>query len=72
VLAARYRCDLGIARDAATIGLTMPVGRGRVFAARDPAGVPGPPGLSYRRGGPRDLGQLITVSPLEPAAQVPS
>lgn len=72
VLVAKYRCDLGIARTAATIELTLPVGHGQVFAAREPAGVPGPPGLSYCRGGPHDPGQLVTVSPIEPTAQAAS
>jgi hypothetical protein len=68
VLVAKYRCDLGIAASVAVIGLTLPVGHGQVFTAREPTGVPGPPGLSYCRGGPRDPGQLITVSPIEPTA----
>lgn len=72
VLVAKYRCDLGIARNAATIGLTLPAGHGQLFAAREPVGVPGPPGLSYCRGGPHDPGQLVTVSPIEPTAQAAS
>ncbi len=72
MLVAKYRCDLGIARTAATIRLTMPVGHGQLFAAREPVGVPGPSGLSYCRGGPRDPGQLVTVSPVEPTAQAAS
>jgi hypothetical protein len=72
VLVAKYRCDLGIVRTAATIGLTLPAGHGQVFAAQQPVGVPGPPGLSYCRGGPHDPGQLVTVSPIEPAAQAAS
>ena len=72
VLVAKYRCDLGIVRNAATIGVTLPAGRGQVFAAREPVGVPGPPGLSYCRGGPHDPGQLVTVSPVEPTAQAAS
>jgi hypothetical protein len=70
--AAEYRCDLGIAANAATIGLTLPVGHGQVFAAREPVGVPGPAGLSYCRGGPDDPGQLVTVSPIEPTARAAS
>ena len=69
VLVAKYRCDLGAARDAAAVGLALPVGRGQVPAAREPAGVAGPAGLSWCRGGPDDPGQLVTVSPLEPTAQ---
>jgi Protein of unknown function (DUF4232) len=72
VLVAKYRCDLGIARNADMIELTLPAGHGQVFAAREPAGVPGPPGLSYCRGGPHDPGQLVTVSPIEPTAQAAS
>lgn len=72
VLVAKYRCDLGIARNAATITLTLPAGHGQVFTAREPVGVPGPPGLSYCRGGRHDPGQLVTVSPLEPTAQATS
>lgn len=72
VLVAKYRCDLGIAHNAATIELTLPVGHGQGFAAREPVGVPGPPGLSYCRGGAHDPGQLVTVSPIEPDAQAAS
>jgi hypothetical protein len=72
VLVAKYRCDLGIASNAATIELTLPTSPGQVFAAREPVGVPGPPGLSYCLGGPRDPGQLVTVSPIEPAGQAVS
>lgn len=68
VLVAKYRCDLGIARTAATIRLTLPSGHGQVFAAREPVGIPGPAGLSYCQGGPHDPGQLVTVSPIEPTA----
>ena len=72
VLVAKYRCDLGIVRDAVTIGLTLPAGHGQVFTAREPTGVPGPAGLSYCRGGPLDPGQLVKVSPLERTAQAAS
>jgi len=72
VLVAKYRCDLGTARAAVTIELTLPAGRGQVFAARELVGVAGPPGLSWCRGGPQDPGQLVTVSPVEPAAQAAS
>ena len=72
VLVAKYRRDLGIARNAATIRLALPATRGQVFAARELAGVSGPPGLSYCRGGPRDPGQLVTVSPIERTGQATS
>ena len=39
---------------------------------RSPAGKPSAPGaagLSYCRGGPRDPGQVIAVSPVEPTQQ---
>jgi Protein of unknown function (DUF4232) len=71
-LVAKYRCDLGIAADAVTIRLTLRAGHGLVLATREPTGVPGPPGLSWCRGGPRDPGQLVTVSPVEPTAQAAS
>jgi hypothetical protein len=69
VLVAKYRCDLGIAGNAATIRLALPAASGQEFSGREPVGVPGPPGLSYCRGGPRDPGQLVTVSPIEPTGQ---
>lgn len=72
VLVAKYRCDLGIARNAGTIRLDLPVAGGRVFDAREPVGVPGPPGLSYCRGGPGDPGQLVTISPIEQSGRAAS
>jgi hypothetical protein len=73
VLVAKYRCDAGIARNAATIRLTLLAGHGQVFAAREQVGVPGSSGgLSYCRGGPHDPGQLVTVSPIEPTSQAAS
>jgi hypothetical protein len=68
---AKYRCDLGITRTAAAIRLALPA-RGREFAAREPVGVSGTPGLSYCRGGPHDPGQLVTVSPIERTQQATS
>jgi len=65
VLAAKYRCDLGIAQNAATIRLALPAASGQVFSSRQPVRVSGPPGLSYCDGGPRDPGQLVTISPIE-------
>ena len=72
VLVAKYRCDQGIARNAATIRLALPAAGGRVFTAREPVGIFGPPGLSYCRGGPHGPGQLITVSPIERTWQATS
>jgi len=66
LLVAKYRCDLGIARTATAIRLSLP---GERFTWRAAAGVSGPAGLSYCRGGQHDPGQLVTVSPAEPAAQ---
>jgi Protein of unknown function (DUF4232) len=72
VLVAKYRCDLGIARDATTIQLTLPAARGGIFAEREKTGISGPAGLSYCRGGQHDPGQLVTVSPVEPTARTTS
>ena len=72
VLAAKYRCDLGIAQNAATIRLALPAAGGQVFSSRQPVGRSGPPGLSYCRGGPRDPGQLVTISPIEATPQATS
>jgi hypothetical protein len=70
VLAAKYRCDLGIARNVTTIRLTLPAAHDAMFAwrvAADGEGTSG--GLSYCRGGPQAAEQLVTVSPVEPAMQ---
>jgi Protein of unknown function (DUF4232) len=72
VLVAKYRCDLGIARNATAIQLTLPAAHGGVFAQREAAGISGPAGLSYCRGSQHDPGQLVTVSPVEPTAQAAS
>jgi hypothetical protein len=66
VLVAKYRCDLGIARNAATIQLILPAARGGAFAGREAVGTAGAAGLSYCRGGQRDPGQVVAVSPVEP------
>jgi len=66
VLVAKYRCDLGIARDATSIRLTVPAAHGRNSSRREPVGISGPAGLSYCRGGQHDPGQIVTVSPIEP------
>lgn len=49
VLVAKYRYDIGIARNAATIRLTLPAGHGQVFAARELVGLPAGPVLLPRR-----------------------
>ena len=72
VLVAKYRCDLGIAQNAATIRLALRAAGGQVLSAREPVAVSGLPGLSYCRGGPRDPGQLVTVSPIEGTLQATS
>jgi hypothetical protein len=69
VLVAKYRCDLGIVRDAAAIRLTLPVARGAAFAGREAVAIAGAAGLSYCRGGQHDPGQVIVVSPVEPTQQ---
>ncbi len=68
VLVAKYRCDLGIARNATAIRLTLPTS-GAAFAGREALAIAGAAGLSYCRGGPRDPGQVIAVSPVEPTQQ---
>jgi hypothetical protein len=72
VLVAKYRCDLGIARNATAIRLTLPAAHGGIFTQREAVGISGPAGLSYCRGGPHDPGQLITISPAEPTRQATS
>jgi hypothetical protein len=70
VLVAKYRCDLGIARNVTTIRLTLPAAHDTMFTRRVAAGGEGTSGgLSYCRGGPQDAEQLVTVSPVEPARQ---
>jgi len=72
VLVAKYRCDLGIARNATTIRLTLAAAHGGLFAGREAAGISGSAGLSYCRGGQHDPGQLVAVSPVEPTGQATS
>jgi Protein of unknown function (DUF4232) len=69
VLVAKYRCDLGIVRNATTIRLTLATADGKAFTKREAVGVSGAPGLSYCRGGQHDPGQKVVVSPVEPKAQ---
>jgi hypothetical protein len=72
VLVAKYRCDLGIARNATAIRLTLATAHGGMFVWREAAGISGPAGLSYCLGGQHDPGQLVTVSPVEPKGQAAS
>lgn len=67
VLIAKYRCDLGVIRNVATIRLTLPRSQRAMLASRVPDGQSGAPTLSYCKGGPGDPGQAIGVSPIEPA-----
>jgi len=63
VLVAKYRCDLGDLRDATAVSLTLP------GTARPLTGPVSPPALlSYCKGGASDPGQVVAVSPVEPAA----
>jgi hypothetical protein len=65
VLLAKYRCDLGTVRNAATVRLTLPAPRSAALAGRaSPTGM-GVSTLSYCRGGPNSPGQTIEVSPIE-------
>jgi len=66
ILVAKYRCDLGIMRDAASIRITLPTARSAILSYRVRLGISGAAGLSYCKGGRHDPGQLITVSPVEP------
>ena len=66
VLVAKYRCDLGTVRTAATIQLTVPAAGPIPFVGREAVGGSGSLGLSYCRGGPDDPGQVVAVSPIEP------
>jgi hypothetical protein len=68
VLVAKYRCDLGVADDAAAIQLNLRAHQGPAFSGREPVGG-GAAGLSYCAGGQEDLGQLVTVSPIEATFQ---
>lgn len=66
VLVAKYRCDLGDARNAAAIRLTLRAAHGAAFAGWVAVAPSGAAGLFYCRGGQRDPGQVVTVSPVEP------
>ena len=65
VLVAKYRCDLGDARNAAAIRLALPA-HGAAFAGREAVAITGAASFSYCRGGQHDPGQVIAVSPVEP------
>jgi hypothetical protein len=68
VLVAKYRCDLGIRADAATIRITLPAPRRAVLSgAAFPSPGAGVMVLSYCRGGSADPGQVVAVSPIERA-----
>jgi hypothetical protein len=72
ILVAKYRCDLGIERNAAAILVILRAAHGQASTARLAMTTAGAPGLSYCRGGPHDAGQLVTVSPVEPTLQAAS
>jgi hypothetical protein len=69
VLVAKYRCDIGIDRDAASIRITVPGAQHAVFTGRVSSGGLGVSALSYCRGGTNDPGQTVAVSPVEPTLQ---
>lgn len=72
VQVAKYRCDLGEAGTAATIKLTLRAAHGVTFAGRETVGGLGSEDLSYCRGGPRDPGQTVEISPIEPTQSATS
>jgi Protein of unknown function (DUF4232) len=72
VLVAKYRCDLGVVRTATAIRLTLPTANGAAFAGREAVATAGAAGLSYCRGGPRDPGQVVAISPVEPTQKATS
>jgi Protein of unknown function (DUF4232) len=66
VLVAKYRCDLGISGNAATIRFTLPGNSPSAMTIGIPPGAPGVLALSYCDGGQDDPGQLVEISPIEP------
>ena len=72
VLVAKYRCDLGIETNAATIRLTLPTTHGAALVKGEAVGITGSMGLSYCRGGQHDPGRLVAISPVEPTQQATS
>ena len=67
VLVAKYRCDLGVTRNAVTIRLALPGPRRAVLTRRVSGSRSGAAALSYCKGGAGGPGQTIAVSPIEPA-----
>jgi Protein of unknown function (DUF4232) len=63
---AKYRCDLGISTTATMIKVTLP-GPARIMLTRTP--VSAWFSFDYCKGGPRDPGQTIGISPIEPTAR---
>lgn len=61
-LVAKYRCDIGIARESATIRVYPPNSRQQLIGRASPP--PGVGGFSYCKGGSKDPGQLVDVSPV--------
>jgi len=69
VLVAKFRCDLGIDHNAATIRITIPGPQHGAVTGRAASNASGVSALSYCRGGPNGPGQVIAVSPIESARQ---
>jgi Protein of unknown function (DUF4232) len=63
---AKYRCDLGSSATATVIKVTLP-GPARIMLTRTP--VSAWFSFDYCKGGPRDPGQTIGISPIEPTAR---
>ena len=63
---AKYRCDLGITATATMIKVTLP-GPARITLTRSP--VSARLTFDYCKGGPKDPGQRIGISPIEPKAR---
>ena len=61
-LVAKYRCDIGIARESATIRVYPPNSRQQLIGRASPS--PSVGGFSYCKGGAKDPGQIIDVSPV--------
>jgi hypothetical protein len=59
-LVAKYRCDIGIARDSATIRVYPPNSRQQLIGRASPS--PSGGGFSYCKGGAKDPGQIVDVS----------
>ena len=61
-LVAKYRCDVGIARESATIRVYPPNSRQQLIGRASPS--PSVGGFSYCKGGTKDPGQIVDVSPV--------